>query len=84
MTDMTHFARLQIVIGQTLKIEPAALTPDSVSDDFPAQWDSMGQVNLIMALEEAFGVYIEPEDFETLKSVAAILALLKREGVQGA
>jgi acyl carrier protein len=75
---MNPFPRLQNVIARTLKIEPAALTPESVSDDFPAQWDSMGQVNLIMALEEEFGIYIEPDDFGTLKSVAAILALLER------
>lgn len=80
---MNLFARLQTVIAYTLKLDPSAVTPASVSDDFPAQWDSMGQVNLIMALEETFGVYIEPEDFSTLKSVAAIEALLEREGVQG-
>jgi acyl carrier protein len=77
---MNLFSRLQTVIARTLKIEPSALTPDSVSDDFPAQWDSMGQVNLIMALEDEFGIYIEPDDFGTLKSVAAILALLERAG----
>jgi acyl carrier protein len=77
---MNPFPRLQTVIARTLKIEPSALTPDSVSDDFPAQWDSMGQVNLIMALEEEYGIYIEPDDFGTLKSVAAILALLERAG----
>ena len=75
---MNQFPRLQTVIARTLRIEPSALTTQSVSDDFPAQWDSMGQVNLIMALEEEFGIYIEPDDFGTLKSVAAILALLER------
>lgn len=81
---MSHFPRLQTVIAQTLKIDAPLVKPESTSDDFPAQWDSMGQVNLIMALEEAFEVYIEPEDFETLKSVAAIQALLVREGAPGA
>lgn len=81
---MSHFPKLQGVIAQTLKIEASSLTTLSTAEDFPAQWDSMGQVNLIMALEESFGIYIEPEDFETLKSVEAILALLQREGVQGA
>lgn len=80
---MTTFDLLQTVIAQTLNIEAAAITPASSSDDFPAQWDSMGQVNLIMAIEESFGVFIEPEDFGGLKSVAAILELLGRQSGGG-
>lgn len=78
---MTLFPRLQSVIAATLKIDPAVLGPQSGSEDFPAQWDSMGQVNLIMALEDAFGLFIEPEDFGALKSVPAIEAYLRQAGV---
>lgn len=78
---MTLFPRLHAVIAATLKIDPSALGPQSSSEDFPAQWDSMGQVNLIMALEDAFGLFIEPEDFGSLKSVAAIEAYLRQAGV---
>lgn len=80
---MSLYSRLQPVIALTLKIEPGNLGPTSTSEDFPAQWDSMGQVNLIMALEEEFDVFIEPEDFNALKSVAAIEAYLQKAGVQG-
>lgn len=78
---MSLFARLQPVIAGTLKVPPGQITTETTHEDIPAQWDSMGQVNLIMALEEAFGVYIEPEDFERLKSVPAILAYLAAQGV---
>ena len=80
---MSLFLRVQPVVASTLKIEPGSLGPTSTSEDFPAQWDSMGQVNLIMALEEEFNVFIEPEDFNALKSVAAIEAYLRKAGVQG-
>lgn len=79
---MSLFSRLQSVIALTLKIDPASLQPASSSEDFPAQWDSMGQVNLIMALEDEFGLFIEPEDFGALKSVPAIEAYLLKAGVQ--
>jgi acyl carrier protein len=79
---MSLFDRLQPVIALTLKLEPGSLQPQSSSEDFPAQWDSMGQVNLIMALEEEFGLFIEPEDFGSLKSVPAIEAYLLKAGVQ--
>ena len=78
---MSLFNRLQAVIGSTLKVPLEQILPSTTHEDMPAQWDSMGQVNLIMTLEETFGVYIEPEDFERLKSVPAILAYLDAQGV---
>lgn len=78
---MSLFNRLQAVVGSTLKVPLEQILPSTTHEDMPAQWDSMGQVNLIMTLEETFGVYIEPEDFERLKSVPAILAYLDAQGV---
>lgn len=78
---MSLFNRLQTVIGSTLKVPLEQILPSTTHEDIPGQWDSMGQVNLIMALEETFGVYIEPEDFERLKSVPAILDYLGAQGV---
>lgn len=76
---MSLFERLQTTIAQTLKVPPAQVRPDTRNEDLPA-WDSLGQVNLIMALEQTFGVYIEVEEFESLKSVPAILAFLEAQG----
>lgn len=81
-TPMSPFDRLQTLISRTLKVPADQITPTTSHEDMPAQWDSMGQVNLIMSLEEAFGVFIEPEDFERLKSVPAILAYLEAQGAQ--
>lgn len=77
---MTTFEKLQQTIAATLKVQPANVTPSTRDEDLPS-WDSLGQVNLIMALEQAFDVYIEVEDFGDLKSVAAILAYLERQGI---
>lgn len=79
---MSLFDRLQTLIGNTLKVPVDHITPTTSHEDMPAQWDSMGQVNLIMSLEEAFGVFIEPEDFERLKSVPAIVAYLEAQGAR--
>jgi acyl carrier protein len=35
-------------------------------------WDSMGHINLIMELETAFSVQIQPENIITLTSIKAI------------
>lgn len=77
---MTTFDKLQQTIAATLNVQPSKVTPTTRDEDLPS-WDSLGQVNLIMALEQAFSIYIEVEDFGDLKSVPAILAYLDKQGV---
>ena len=36
-------------------------------------WDSMQHLNLVLAIEEKFGVQPEPEDIEQMKNAAAAL-----------
>jgi acyl carrier protein len=76
---MTTFEKLQQTIAATLRVPPAKVT-EATRDQDLAAWDSLGQVNLIMALEQEFGVYIEVEEFGHLNSVPAILAYLKQQG----
>lgn len=78
---MTLFSRLQEVIATTLRVPATRITPTTLDHDLTA-WDSLGQVNLMMALEQTFDVYIEVEDFEKLKSVPAILEYLQAQGAQ--
>ncbi|MFM9916856.1 MAG: acyl carrier protein [Rhizobacter sp.] len=73
------FERLQATMATTLRIPAARLTPTTTNEDLPA-WDSLGHVNLMMALEQTFDLYIEVEDFEGLHSVPAILDYLNRHG----
>jgi acyl carrier protein len=77
---MSLFERLQPTIANALKVPAGQVTPTTRDEDLSA-WDSLGQVNLIMALEQTFGVYIEVEDFEKLKSVPAILEYLASQNV---
>ena len=77
---MTIFDRLQAALSATLKVPADEVTPTTRDEDLVA-WDSLGQVNLIMALEQTFDIYIEVEDFAELNSVPAILGYLDRNGV---
>jgi len=40
-------------------------------------WDSMGQLNLVAELEEAFDVSLEPEEIGTMKCFDDIVRILK-------
>ena len=79
---MSTFEQLQRVIASTLKIPPATITEISSQDDFSGAWDSLGHVNLMMALEQTFGIYLDVEDFAKLVSVPAILLYLQEQGVE--
>jgi acyl carrier protein len=77
---MALFEQLQAVIATTLKLPAAKITETSKNEDFSA-WDSLGQVNLMIALEQTFGVYLDVEDFPKLTSVPAILQYLRQQGI---
>ena len=41
------------------------------------QWDSMGQLNLVVELESEFDVTLEPEEIGEMKSFNDIIRILK-------
>lgn len=41
------------------------------------KWDSMGQLNLVAELEDAFDVSLEPEEIGEMKSYNDIIRLVK-------
>jgi acyl carrier protein len=54
---------------------------DEISPDNTATWDSLAHLNLIIAVEETFGVALTPE--ETLESTSVkLLKLLLQEKLE--
>ena len=41
-------------------------------------WDSVQHLNLVLALEERFGVQLEPEDIEQMKNIGAVARLVEK------
>jgi acyl carrier protein len=83
MTDseyMNAFERLREIVASTLNVDAAMVRTTSTQGDLAA-WDSMGHIHLMVALEEAFGIHLEVEDFGRLTSVPAILDHLAQQRV---
>ncbi|MFO1428796.1 MAG: acyl carrier protein [Candidatus Competibacteraceae bacterium] len=78
---MTIFEQLRDIIATTLKVPVEKIT-DSTKDEDLAAWDSLGHVNLMMALEQTFDILIEVEDFPTLNSVQGIVRYLAEHGIE--
>ena len=42
-------------------------------------WDSMGQLNLVVELEDAFNISLEPEEISQIKSFRDIIAVVSKK-----
>jgi len=69
--------KVKSIIAEQLGIKPEEVTPTaSFIDDLGA--DSLDTVELVMALEEEFGIEIPDEDAEKLRTVQDALDYLKK------
>ncbi len=72
--------RISQIISSVLGIPPEELNEDVSPDNVPS-WDSIAHINLVMALEQEFGISLMPEDQEEMLSVKLIRLILKDHGV---
>lgn len=43
------------------------------------RWDSLQQLNLVLAVEQTFGIQLSPEDIEQMKNVGLIVKLIEKK-----
>ncbi len=70
--------RIKSIIAEQLGVKPEEVTPEaSFIDDLGA--DSLDTVELIMALEEEFGVEIPDEDAEKMATVGDAIKYIQEK-----
>jgi acyl carrier protein len=75
------FEKLKELIVDQLNVEESAVTMEAkFKDDLGA--DSLDLFELVMAIEEEFGVEIPSSDLETIVSVEDVVAYLENKGVE--
>ena len=57
--------KLNRILTDILKIE---IRPEDINVENTPKWDSLTHLNLVLALEEEFGMEITPEEIEQLYS----------------
>ena len=67
--------KVRHIVADITHNDPAAVNPQSSSDDLNG-WDSIAQINIIVAIEEEFGVTFSAEDLHKLNSVEKITGAL--------
>jgi acyl carrier protein len=79
--------RIRMVMGAVFKLEPAEISNEATPGNIE-QWDSLRHMNLVLALEDEFGVRFRDNQMEQLISFPLIeyslRELLPKEGHIGA
>jgi acyl carrier protein len=70
------FERVRGIAADVLKLPPNQITPQSSPETIEA-WDSVQHLNLVLALEQEFGVQFEPEEIDQMSNVDRILSVLE-------
>ena len=67
----------QIVLILSQLLERKINVGEEVFANTEANWDSMKHIEIIMTLEEEFGISFAPEDIPQLKSLSKIIEKVK-------
>lgn len=69
-------ARVQALLAEAIQAPPELVTPDLAFGDLP-QWDSLGHMEVMLRLEEQFGVVIDTDTIARLISIPEICKYLE-------
>ena len=76
MAESTE-ARVRRMVADVLNLPPAQVTRETSPQTVP-DWDSVQHLNLVLAVEQEFGVSVEPEQIDKLRSVGDIVDAVEK------
>jgi acyl carrier protein len=71
------FEQVRNIASDIFGVAADKITAES-SPETIENWDSMRHLNLVLAIEEKFGVQLDPEDIERMKNVGAVAELVEK------
>lgn len=73
--------RVAAIFEKVFGIEAGEFSLKTVPEDL-LRWDSLGHMNLVMDLEDAFNIHFEVDEITEMSSGGKIIEVLKAKGVQ--
>jgi len=74
--DETIATQVRQIAADLFQVPLDKVTPASSPETLEA-WDSVGHLNLVLALESQLGISLAPEDIEKMKTIADVIALVQ-------
>ncbi len=68
--------RVQSLLAEAIQVPEQMVTPDMSFGDLP-QWDSLGHMEIMLRLEEEFGITIDTDRIAQLISIPEICRFLE-------
>jgi len=72
--------KLEVIFRRVLEDEELVIRDDMTASDVES-WDSLAHINLILQIENEFGVKFNITEIQGLRCVGDIINLLHRKGV---
>ena len=67
------------LVADVMEVDAAQISLTSSADSVEG-WDSLKLLALAVAVEERYGIALDPEELEAVTDVASLLALLQKAG----
>lgn len=77
MTSDDIHSRLQTIFRDVFDNDTLVISRATHVGDIP-EWDSLAQINLVVAIEKDFEIKVSLEDLETLSNVGDMMDLIRR------
>ena len=72
------YARLTTIFHDLFDDDSIALHPGLTAADVP-EWDSFNHINIVVAVEQHFGVKFKTAEIESLRNVGELVALIAQK-----
>lgn len=72
---------LRDIFADTLEISPEQVTPE-LSTESAETWDSFRHLQLILSIEDEYGVQFDPQKIPELTTVAKVQEALEQKGAK--
>jgi acyl carrier protein len=79
MTDQAEiYAALTEIFNDVFMVDDMKLTPGLSAQDVPG-WDSLKQIEIMVSVEERFGVKLNTKEIDALQNVGDLAAVIARK-----
>ena len=77
----TMYEKVRAILAKQLRVDPAIVTPEAqIKKDLGA--DSLDILQLLMRIEDQYGITIPDKALATFNTVGDVVAYLEQEGTQ--
>lgn len=80
MTDSELLEKIQDIMRDILDLDDLVISKETSADDVE-EWDSLSNINIVVAMEKEFGVKFALGELQQLQNIGEMIDLLHEKGM---